>query len=74
MARAEAERDTAHHDALMARMDVDAAENAKVEEEFKLALVQNTLVVVEEARQKAEDKASRLANKRVYLQLELGTL
>ena len=73
MARAKAERDTTHHDASMARMDADAAENARAKVESKLALVQNVLAVEEEARQKAEDKASRLANKRVSLQLELRT-
>ena len=41
--------------------------------ESELARVQNALVVAEEAKRKAENKASRLANERVSLLLELGT-
>ena len=43
MARAEAEREAPRHDALMARMDVDAAGNARARVESKLARVQNSL-------------------------------
>ena len=50
MARAEAERDAAHHDASMARMDADAVGIARAKVEFELARVQNSLAVVEEAR------------------------
>ena len=38
-----------------------------------MARVQNSLAVTEEARRKAEDEASRLADERVSLLLELGT-
>ena len=49
MAQVEAERDAAHHDASMARMDVEVAWNAKAKVESELASVQNALAVVEEA-------------------------
>ena len=39
MARAEAERDAARHDASMARMDADAIRNARVKVESELARV-----------------------------------
>ena len=57
----------------MARMDVDAAGSARAKVESGLARVQNALAVIEEARRKAEDEASRLAVERVSLLLELGT-
>ena len=56
MARVEAERDAARHDAQMARMDADAAGSARAKVESELARVQNALAVVEEARRKAECK------------------
>ena len=52
VARAEAERDVARHEASMARMDADAAGSAKEKVESELARVQNALAVVEEARRK----------------------
>ena len=73
MALYEAERDTARHDASMARMDADAVGSSKAKVEFDLGKVQNALVVVEEARWKAEDEASCLAVEWVSLLLELGT-
>ena len=73
MALAEAERDAARHDAAMARVDAYAAGNARAKVESELARVQNALAVVVEARRKVEDEASRLADKRVSLLLELGT-
>ena len=73
MAQAEAERDVARHDALMACMDADAAGNAKARVESELARVQNALAVAEEARRKAEDEVSRLTDEQVSLLLELGT-
>ena len=73
MARAEAERDAAHHEASMARMDADAVGSARAKVEFKLARVQNALAVLEEARRKTEDEASRLVVERVSLLLELRT-
>ena len=54
-------------------MDSDDAGNARAKVESKLARVQNALAVVEEARRKAEDEASCLANERVSLLLELKT-
>ena len=44
----------------MALMDADAAGNARAKVESELARFQNALVVVEEARRKAEDEASRV--------------
>ena len=61
MARAEAKKDAARHEASVARMDVDVVGSARAKVEFKFAKVQNALAVVEEARQKVEDEASRLA-------------
>ena len=66
MARAEAERDTACHDA-------NAVGNARAKVESELARVQNVLAIAKEARQKAKDEASRLADERVSSLLELGT-
>ena len=73
MARAKAERDVARHDSSMARMDAEATGNARVKVESELARVQNALAVAEEARLKAKDEVSRLANEQVSLLLELGT-
>ena len=73
MARAEAEKDATRHDALMARMNVDAAGSARAKVESELARVRNALAVVEEARWKEDDEGSRLTDERVSLLLELGT-
>ena len=73
VAQVEAKKDAARHDALMARMDVDAAKSARVKVESELSRIQNALAVVEEARWKAENEASRLAVERVFLLLELRT-
>ena len=54
MSRAEAERDAAHLEASMGRMDADAEGSARAKVESELARVQNALVVSEEARRKAE--------------------
>ena len=51
MARAEAKRDAAHHDASMTRMDADVAGSVRAKVESKLSRVLNALAVVEEARQ-----------------------
>ena len=61
VARVEAERDTARHEASMARMDADAMGSARVKVESELARVQHALAVSKEDRRKAEDEASRLA-------------
>ena len=50
MARAEAERDAARHDSLMARMDADAVGKVRARVEFELDRVQNALATAEEAR------------------------
>ena len=73
MARAEAERDIAPHDAWMARMDAEVAGNAQAKVEFELARVQNALAAAEEARRKADDEVSCLTDERVSLLLEHGT-
>ena len=73
MAQAEAERDVARHDASMVLMDADVAGRAKAKVESELARVQNALAIVEEARWKVKDEASRLVDERVSLLLELGT-
>ena len=73
MARAKADIAAAHHDASMARMDADVAGNTRAKVEFELARVQNALVVAKEARRKAKKEASRLADERVSLLLELET-
>ena len=73
MAQAEAERDATRHDASMARMDTDAAGNERAKAESELAQVQNSFAVVEEARRKAKDEASHLADERVFALLKLGT-
>ena len=62
MARAEAERDAACHDALMARMDADTAGNARVGVESELARVKNALATTVEAMRKADDEVSRLTD------------
>ena len=61
MARAEADRDAACHNALIAHMDANAARSARAKVESKLSRVQNALAVVEEARWKAKEEASRLS-------------
>ena len=73
MARAKAERDTAHHEALMACMDANAVGSARAKVESELARVQNALAVIEEARQKAKEEDNRLAVEQVSLLLELGS-
>ena len=73
MARAEAERDAARPDALMARMDADAVGSTRAKVESKLARVQNALAVAEEARRKADDEVSCLTDEQISLLLELET-
>ena len=57
----------------MARLDADAAGNARARVESKLARVQSALATVEEARWKADGEISRLTNERVSLLLEHRT-
>ena len=73
VARVEAERDAARHEAPMAHMDADVAGSARAKMESELARVQNVPADSEEARRKSEDEASRLDVERVSLLLELGT-
>ena len=73
MARTKADRDTAHHEASMSRMDADEMESSRAKVESELARVQNALAASKEPRWKAEDEANRLAVDRVSLILELGT-
>ena len=48
--RDEAERDDTRHEALMARLDAEAAGRARAQVESELARVQNALAASEEAR------------------------
>ena len=73
MARVEVERDATLHIASMTRIDADAAGSVKAKVESELARVQNAVAVVEEAKRKVEDEASRLTVEKVSLLLELET-
>ena len=73
VARVEVKKDAARHEASMARMDADAAGSVRAKVESRLARVQNALAISEEARQKTEDEASRLAVERVSMLVELGS-
>ena len=53
-ARAEAERDTTRHEEAMAKMATEGAINTRAQIESELAWVQSALVLVEEARRRAE--------------------
>ena len=53
-ARAQAERDTARHEAAMAKLTTEGALNTWAQIESELAQVQNALVLTKEARRKAE--------------------
>ena len=52
--RAEVEKDVAHHETSMARLDAEAARNARAQVESELARVQHALVALEDAQQKGE--------------------
>ena len=73
MARVEAEKDVARHEASMACMDANATGSARAKVESELARVQNAPADAEEARRKTEDKARHLAVEQVSLLLEIGT-
>ena len=73
MAGAKTKRDAARHDSLMARIDADAAGNARARVESELARVKSALATVEEARRKADDEISRRTDERVSLLLEPWT-
>ena len=53
-ARAEAERDTARHEAAMAKLATEGDVNTRAQIESELARVQSALVLAEEARRRAE--------------------
>ena len=55
-ARAEAERDTARHEAPMAKLESEGAVNTRAQIDSELARVQSALALAEEARQRAEFK------------------
>ena len=55
-ARVEAKRDTARHEAAMAKLEIEWAVNAKAQMESELTRVQRALTVAESARLKAESE------------------
>ena len=71
IARAEAERHAARPDAVISRANADVAGSVRARVEYELTRVQQALAALEEARRKAEDKASCLADEGVFLLLEL---
>ena len=94
-ARAEAERDAAHHEAAMAKLQIEGAINTRAQGESELAWVQRALAVAKNAHlkaepergvaqealavagevcKKAEEENSRLADERLALVMELGTI
>ena len=56
VARAEAERDEAGHEAAMAKFPTEGAVNTQAQIESELARVQRALVLAENARQRAESE------------------
>ena len=68
-ARAEAERDTTHHEATMAKLEIEGAVNARarVKSELALARVQRALAIAESVRLKAEFE-SEVAQKALSLE------
>ena len=94
-ARAEAERDAALHEAVMAKLQFEGAVNTRAQVESELARVQHALAVAENARlraesergvaqealavageacKKAKEENSSLADERLALVMELGTI
>ena len=73
-ARAEAERDTTHHEATMAKLEIEGAVNARarVKSELALARVQRALAIAESVRLKAEFE-SEVAQKALSLAGEACT-
>ena len=55
-ARAEAERDAAHHEAAMAKLQIEGTVNTPAQVESELARVQRALAITENARLKAESE------------------
>ena len=55
-ARAEAERDVARHEAMMAKLATEGAVNTRAQIESELARVQRALALAENARQRAESE------------------
>ena len=84
-ARAEVERDTARHEAAMAKLEIEGVVNAQAQMESELAWVQRSLTIAKraclkalslagEACTKAEEENSRLTDERLSLILELETI
>ena len=94
-ARAEAERDAARHEAMMAKLQIEWVVNTRAQVESELTRVQRALAVMEntrlkaksergvaqealavgrEACSKAEEENSRLADERLALVMEFGTI
>ena len=55
-ARAEAERDAVHHEAAMAKLQIEGVVNTRAQVESELARVRCALAVVENARLKAKSE------------------
>ena len=55
-ARAEAERDTAHHEAAMAKLETEGIVNARAQMESELSWVQRALAVAKSARLRVESE------------------
>ena len=53
---AEAERDAAHHEVVMARLEIEAEGSAWAQVESELARVQRTLAALEDAWRKVESE------------------
>ena len=71
-ARAKAERDTARHEAGMAKLEIEGAVNARAQMESKLAWVQHALAVAESAHLR-EESESGVAQKALSLAGEACT-
>ena len=71
-AQAEAERDVAHHEATMAKLEIEGAVNTQAQVDYELTRVQRTLAVAESARLKAESERE-VAQKAVSLAREACT-
>ena len=72
MTGTEKERDEAKEEARIARLAAVATGDAKMRVEDELARVQDALVVMEEARHKAEAEVASLKVERTSLLLEVG--
>ena len=55
-ARAEAERDAALHETVMAKLEIEGAVNTRAQVEYELIRIQRVVAVAEGARMKAESE------------------